>query len=544
MSASDKKKVRKELETEILTARQRQEQEEAKKLRRITIAFVAAMALIVCVVVGSLVISGVQRSGIAEKSTIAATIGDEKINSVVMSYYYNDAINEVYSNAYEQYSDYFSLYFEAIGLDLDTPLDEQINSDTGDTWAQFFIDSALESAKSDFAIAAAAKEAGFTLPEEEVETLDNNMSNIATMATINYGVSADAYLSMIYGNGATTESYREYLERTALADAYYAHYYDEISYTDEEIDAYNKDHKNDFNSYNYSYSYLSYTEVLQGGTEDADGNKPYSDAEKDAARIALKDAAEEMATATTLDELKEKGEKVEVNESSEVAVNTETNMLHTNINGTLADWLADSGRKQGDVAAVANTAADSDEINGYYVVYFDSMTDNNTAMSNVRHLLVSFEGGTEDEETLEIVYSAEEKAAAKEEAERLLKEWQDGDATEESFIELVKEHSDDGNAAEGGLYENINTDTSFVANFLNWCIDKDRKVGDVEIVETEYGYHIMYYVSTSEQTYRQYMISENMKTTDRDTWFNETVDALTVTQLDMSKIATDLVING
>ena len=545
MSASDKKKLRKELETELLTARQRQEQAEAKKLRTITIAFVSAMALVICIALGSLIVSGIQRSGIAEKSTIAATIGDEKLNSVMMSYYYNDAINEMYSNAYTQYSDYASMYFESIGLDLSTPLDEQINSDTEETWAQFFIDSALDSAKSDYAISKAAKEAGFTLPEEDLETLENNISNIATMATINYGVSSDAYLAMIYGNGASVDSYREYLERTALADAYYEHYYNEISYTDEDIRAYDKEHTNDFNAYNYSYSYLSYTESLEGGTEDEDGNKTYSDDEKAAARAALKEAADSMAAAKSLDEMIELSEKVEVNETSQVAVNSETDKLHTDINATLASWLADSSRKQGDIAAVANTSAeDENEVNGYYVVYFDSMTDNNTAMGNVRHLLVSFEGGTEDETTGQTVYSDEEKAAAKEEAEELLKQWQDGEATEESFIELVKEHSDDGNAAEGGLYEDINPATSFVSNFLQWCINQNRKVGDVEIVETEYGYHIMYYVGASELSYRDHMISEQMKTTDRDTWYNGLLEAATVTEQNMSKIKTDLIISG
>jgi hypothetical protein len=214
------------------------------------------------------------------------------------------------------------------------------------------------------------------------------------------------------------------------------------------------------------------------------------------------------------------------------------------MNAAMAEWLADSARKEGDIAAIANTASDTDDVNGYYVVYFESKTDNNTAMGNVRHLLVQFEGGTEDEETLEMVYSDEEKAVAKEEAERLLKLWKDGDATEESFIELVKEHSDDGNAAEGGLYEDINPSTSFVASFLDWCIDQNRKEGDVEIVETEYGYHIMYYVGASELSYRDHMITEQMKTADRDAWFEETTAAFAVTTLDTSKIKTDLVING
>ena len=539
MSASDKKKLRKEYEAEVLTARQLQEKKDAKKLKIATIALVAAMAVVVCIALGSLAFTAFQRSGYIEKHTIAATIGDEQINSVVLSYYYNDAINEMYSKAYEQYTSYFQLYFDSMGLDLSKPLDEQTNPDTGDTWAQFFIDSALESAKSDYTIAKLAKEAGFTLPEDE-------QANISTMATINYGSSGDAYLAMIYGNGAEEESYREYLERTALADAYYAHYYEEALPTDEEIRDYDKEHAKDFNSYSYSYSYLSYTEFLEGGTENEDGEKVYSDEEKAAAREALKKAAEEMATAKSLEELEEKAEKVEVNETSQVAVNAETNMLYTSINGALADWLADSSRKEGDIGAIPNISGEGDEAvtNGYYVAYFDSKTDNATAMGNVRHLLIKYEGGEEDEETGETVYSDEEKAVAREEAEKLLKEWKDGEATEESFIQLVKDHSQDGNAAEGGLYEDINPATEFVSEFLDWCIDPDRKKGDVEIVETMYGAHIMYYVEASELNYRDHMIADQMKTAKRDAWYEEALAAVTATALDTSKIKTDLVIGG
>lgn len=546
MSASDKKKLRKEQENEMLTARQKQEQAEAKKLKTYTIAFVSVIILVAVIAIGSLIFNGITQSGIVEKNTVAATIGEEKLNSVEFSYYYNDAINEMYNNAYEQYSSYYELYFDSIGLDMSKPLNEQQNMEGTGTWADFFVNSALESAKSDYTIAKLAKEAGYTLPEEELNSIDNNLNNIETMATINYGTTGDAYLTMIYGHGAEKESYREYLERIALADAYYEEYYQQLTFDEKAIGDYDKEHEADFNSYNYSYSYLSYTEFRQGGTEDENGNKTYSEEENEAARKALKEAADMMAAAKSLDELKELSEQVEVNESSQVAVNTETNMHHNSINAALAEWLADSKRQEGDIEAIPNVTGEGDEAvtNGYYVAYFESKTDNRTAMGNVRHLLVKFEGGTEDAETGEMTYSEEEMNAAKAEAEDLLKQWKDGDATEESFIELVKEHSQDGNAAEGGLYEDINPDTQFVPEFLDWCIDPARKAGDVEIVKTEFGYHIMYYVEASEMNYRDYMIVEEMKVAARTEWYDGALEAVTAALEDTSKIQMDLVIGG
>ena len=93
MSASDKKKLRKEQVAELLSEKQRQEQAEAKKLRIYTIGFLAAMALIVCIVIGVLGVRAVNQSGVFQKNTIAATIGDRELNSVELGYYYNDAIN-------------------------------------------------------------------------------------------------------------------------------------------------------------------------------------------------------------------------------------------------------------------------------------------------------------------------------------------------------------------------------------------------------------------------------------------------------------------
>ena len=71
-----------------------------------------------------------------------------------------------------------------------------------------------------------------------------------------------------------------------------------------------------------------------------------------------------------------------------------------------------------------------EEISGYYVVMFSSSTDNNFTMSNVRHILASFEGGTTDSTTGVTTYTDAEKDAAraklKEAAELLAKVNVDG----------------------------------------------------------------------------------------------------------------------
>ncbi len=544
MSASDKKKLRKEASAQLLTEKQLQQQKEAKKLKAYTIAFVIAMILVVCVTLAVLCVRAVNNSGVIQKNTIAANVGENQLNSVELGYYYADEINAFYNEWYQTYSTYTDTYLKMMGLDTTKPLDEQVHDEeTGITWAQYFLDSALEQAKNDYALAAKANVEGFTLPDEERTTLDNLLNNIETYATM-YGYNnAKQYLRASYGYGSTPESYGEYYERSLLASAYSSAHYDGLTYDNSKIRDYETDKMGQFNSYTYTSAYMSYTYFQQGGTKDEEGNVTYSDEENAAARESMKAAADKLATATSDEELEKLAKEITVKEGSSITVTKNENQLYSALSSAVKDWLSSADRKDGDIATIPNVSTtenedgtETSETNGYYVVIFHSANDNATAMSNVRHLLVSFEGGTEDEETGETVYTDAEKAAAKEKAEGYLKTWQEGEKTEESFIELVKEHSDDSSAEEGGLFENINPDSSYVENFLNWSIDAARKTGDTAVIETEYGYHVMYFVGNSEMTYRDYMITNEMRESDHEAWYNAIVDVVTASLADTSKM--------
>ena len=66
--------------------------------------------------------------------------------------------------------------------------------------------------------------------------------------------------------------------------------------------------------------------------------------------------------------------------------------------------------------------------------------------------------------------------------------------TEDNFATLASTNSEDpGSKDNGGLYEEVNVG-DMVDAFNDWCFDASRKPGDTGIIETEYGYHIMYYV--------------------------------------------------
>ena len=140
------------------------------------------------------------------------------------------------------------------------------------------------------------------------------------------------------------------------------------------------------------------------------------------------------------------------------------------------------------------------EITAYYTENQDVFEANGIKpemglVSDVRHILIKPKGGTVSEDGLETVYSEEELQTALSEAERILTAWEAGEATEESFATMANTYSEDsGSNTTGGLYEAVDPFTNFVPEFLNWAIDMNRQPGDVEIVKTSHGYHIMYFV--------------------------------------------------
>lgn len=99
------------------------------------------------------------------------------------------------------------------------------------------------------------------------------------------------------------------------------------------------------------------------------------------------------------------------------------------------------------------------------------------------------------------IVKSEEGAQAEDsltQAEAVYAQWQAGEATEESFAALATEHTTDpGSQSTGGLYENV-YEGQMVPAFNDWCFDAARQPGDTGIVETDYGHHVMYFVSKNE----------------------------------------------
>ena len=549
MSASDKKKLRKELAAAQLTERQLKELAEAKKTKRLSIAFVVIMLAVALTAASILGVRAVNNSGIIDKNTIAAVTGEHKLSSVQMNYYLGDVIRNQYNQWSSMYGESLSMYMMMSGLNVNQPLNEQvINQETGETWADSFLSQAMDKALSDYALYDKAMAEGFKLTEEEESSLKVNIEQMKLYAMYYGYKNPNKYLQAIYGYGSNVESYDEYARISYIASAYYNKNRDALKYDDAAIRAEDNKDLNKYSSFSYASYYLSSSTFLTGGTKDDKGNTTYSDAEKEAALKKAEEAAKSLLTAKDIIELDTAIKALEINKDNKNAASTvNTLVMYSDIPASMQSWIADKARENGNITMIPNesTTKDADgketkTVNGYYVVLFQDKDENLRKLANVRHLLVQFEGGTTASDGTK-TYSDAEKAKAKAEAEKLLQEWKDGAATEESFIELVKKHSDDGSKEEGGLFEDIHRESNYVDSFRNWSVDSARKSGDTAVIVSEYGYHVMFYVGDDELTYRDYMISEDLRATDIEKWHSDILKAVTIKAENTKRLNTDII---
>lgn len=73
-------------------------------------------------------------------------------------------------------------------------------------------------------------------------------------------------------------------------------------------------------------------------------------------------------------------------------------------------------------------------------------------------------------------------------AEYVLLRWQDGEATEETLIEIFDKYG----ASQGGGQLYMIQRGEFVKEIDDWCFSADRQVGDIAIIENAYGFSICY----------------------------------------------------
>jgi len=454
--------------------------QEAKERRRSKIRY--TVVAIVLVIVFAFVF--IYNSALPSKMATGVTIDGEKYTVAQLNYYYSAS----YMNFYNTYYAYLSY-----GLFFDPSLSLSTQAYSVDmTWRDYFIEQAIDNMTEIQILCNAAEAAGYTLSEEEQAEYEAMIESIRTSwQSLGYS-SLKQYLALNYGKGVDMSIIEEEVYRTYLASSYSQYLYDGYSYTTEELTAYHTEHADEMDTVSYAYY-----AVYEGDELSADD-----------IAAAVNGTSEDEFTAYLA-------------ENADGAEPTVVSNPGSSISELYSEWLLDPARAEGDAAAFTD-----EDMGVSYAVMFTGRDEGDYRLANFRHILINAVDEDGDGE-----YSAEELAAAVDEADAIYAEWTAGDATEDSFAALANLYSEDGGSnTNGGLYENVYKG-QMVESINDWLFEDGRTAGDTIVVTNEGSYtgaHVVYFVGTSDQTYAQYSADQALRSEAYTEWITAAEEAATV----------------
>lgn len=433
-------------------------------------------------------------------ASVVATVDGQKISIGMYDYYYASIVSY-----YEQYASYG--YYS-----LDTTKDYSKQYTTDDdgnkiSWQKFFETEALKEVEQITTYYSKALEEGVTLTSAQKKTIDKQISTLKDSASQN-DVSLDQYIKANFGTYCSEDTIRIMLEQYYLSANYKGKFKSEAKVTDNDVDKYYNDHKNDYKKIEFYYIASPYD-----ATDDNSKNESIKTAEKIMAKMKDKKSVialvpevyssyidsqvkSSMEQDSTLTEKKAREEAVKSYESNVV---TTVFGSDSPFDDKMNTWLFSDDTKVGSKKYYIDESA------GYiYIVLKTSKASvEEDETYTVRHILVAPESGSNSSSNTseKTEYTDEQWAAAKKKADSILAKFNKTDKSEYEFAKLAEQYSTDSastssgsNDSFGGLYESV-TLGQMVPDFEKWSIDDSRKYGDTGIVKSDYGYHIMFFIN-------------------------------------------------
>lgn len=433
-------------------------------------------------------------------ASVVATVDGQKISIGMYDYYYASIVSY-----YEQYASYG--YYN-----LDTTKDYSKQYTTDDdgnkiSWQKFFETEALKEVEQITTYYSKALDEGVTLTSAQKKTIDKQISTLKDSASQN-DVSLDQYIKANFGAYCSEDTIRLMLEQYYLSANYKGKFKSETKVTDNDVDKYYNEHKNDYKKIEFYYIASPYD-----ATDDNSKNESIKTAEKIMAKMKDKKSVialvpevyssyidsqvkSSMEQDSTLTEKKAREEAVKSYESNAVATISGS---ESPFDDKMNTWLFSDDTKVGSKKYYI------DEDAGYiYIVLKTSKASvEEDETYTVRHILVAPKSDSDSSSSTsgETEYTDEQWAAAKKEADSILAKFNKTDKSEYEFAKLAEQYSTDSastssgsNDSFGGLYESV-TLGQMVPDFEKWSIDDSRKYGDTGIVKSDYGYHIMFFIN-------------------------------------------------
>lgn len=471
----------------------------SKKILKIVLSVV-----IVCGLLVAYVATGAVRGGllsyfqVPQKTLTGLTVTNKGDNTTKLTpgqynYYYATAYNQIYSMV-KMYSQY-GLDPTSLGYDVDfsKPLDKQVKEKDDDgkdvTWGDYLREQVLDTVKqvSVFYSAAVANNDGKEpeLTEEEQKKIDEQIATFQESAD-EKGYTVDAYIKAVYGKGVNEKVIRQEMKKSQIASSYQSTLQtevDNVQYTVEQAQAY----------FDKNTALLSSVDVQVFKAKDEKTAKSMLEAVQ--ANNSEQGFADAASAASETDYFKDAYK--DIAKTVELKLMQKTAKSKFTLGDEGFNWLYSSDRSAGDTAVYGD----------YVLRVIKPLYKSEDPTVTVRHILVA----PETEEDASATGATDEQwAAAKVKADDLLNQWKANGATEDAFSALTADNSDDsGSASSGGLIENAYPG-QMVSEFNYWIFSA-RNSGDIAIVRTDYGYHLIYFVSTNTTPYWQTVAVEGLR---------------------------------
>ncbi len=453
MSASREKKARQEQGGEQLTPKQQKALEEQKANRRTTAIFSVCAVLFLLGVAAMFV----WNTNIIQRNAAAASVNGQTFTAADMAYYYyNSRANLLNNNT---------------SLDTSTSLRNQAYTSGSqyDTWYDYLAQAALKSLSNATVTAQAAKDAGFDGGEEVEKSVKENMDSLDSAAA-SAGYTSVQYLKGVFGPLMTRSVFERNLRTAMLANAYASHISDTANYSADELEAQRAADPKAYEMAEYESIVFPSSSFATEATDTTEAN--------DGSAAALAAAQEALARYQA-------GEDLEALATELKGTYMSTASMYST-GSDMVDWLFDDARKDGDADVLDYSYYGTSIGSAVMVFHSEGLADYHTV--SVRHILVADEA----------------------KANELLAQFNAGDKTEDAFAALATENStDSGSKENGGLLANVQRGQT-VKPFDAWCFDTSRQIGDTGIVQSTYGYHVIYFVGRSDYAYWQDMAASKL----------------------------------
>ena len=171
------------------------------------------------------------------------TIDGEDYTAADVQFYYNSIYQT--TAMYAQYG-----MVEGFDSTLD-PKDQIQDEETGTTWYDYFLQSAIEELTQNTMIRHEAEEQGYTLSALGQAYVDQQLEQLESQARSS-GYSVKSYLHMNFGSYVDKATYTKIVTNDAIATYYQNDRQSGLTYSDEELEAYYQEHADELDTYNYS----------------------------------------------------------------------------------------------------------------------------------------------------------------------------------------------------------------------------------------------------------------------------------------------------